>query len=98
MDRAHALSVLQALHDAQNRMYAGGETDVMRALLTEDVEWHVPGENAIAGNYHGAEEVIDYFKRRRALASNTLRLYPGEVLVGDSHVAVLTDGTATWKV
>jgi ketosteroid isomerase-like protein len=96
MDRAYALSVLEALHNASNTMYAGGETDAVRALLTEDIEWHVPGKNAIAGNYHGAEEVIDYFKRRRALASNTLRLHPGEVLVGDSHVAVLTDGTATF--
>jgi uncharacterized protein len=95
VDRGHALSVLEALHNAQNTMYAGGETDAVRALLTDDVEWHVPGENAIAGNYHGAEEVIDYFKRRRALATNTLRLHPGEVLVGDSHVAALTDGTAT---
>jgi len=86
--------VLETLHSASNTMYAGGETDAVRALLTDDIEWHVPGENAIAGNYHGAEEVIDYFKRRRALASNTLRLHPGEILVGDSHIAVLTDGTA----
>jgi uncharacterized protein len=95
MDRTHALSVLQALHDAQNAMYTGGGVDAVRALLTEDIEWHVPGENAIAGHYRGMEEVMRYFHRRRALASNTLRLHPGETLVGDSHVAVLTDGTAT---
>jgi ketosteroid isomerase-like protein len=95
MDRAHALSVLQALHDAQNAMYSGGEMDAVRALLAEEIEWHVPGENAIAGDYHGVEEVVDYFHRRRALASNMLRLHPGEILVGAIHVAVLTDGTAT---
>jgi ketosteroid isomerase-like protein len=81
MDRAQALAVLRALHDAQNIMYAGGGTDAVRALLVEDIEWHVPGENAIAGSYFGAKEVIDYFQRRRALASNTLRLHPGEILV-----------------
>jgi ketosteroid isomerase-like protein len=95
IDRAHALSVLRALHDAQNAMYSGGETNAVRALLTEEIEWHVPGESAIAGDYHGIEEVVDYFHRRRALASNTLRLHPGEILVGATHVAVLTDGTAT---
>lgn len=95
MDRAAAMSLLEALHDAQNAMYAGGEIDAVRALLTEDVEWHVPGTNAISGDYRGIAEVMRYFQRRRALASNTLRLYPGEVLVGDHrHVAVLTDGTA----
>lgn len=95
MDHAHALSVLRALHDAQNAMYSGGGADAVRALLTEEIEWHVPGENAIAGDYHGIDEVIDYFCRRRALASNTLRLHPGEILVGAAHVAILTDGTAT---
>jgi ketosteroid isomerase-like protein len=94
MDRDHALSVLQALHDAQNAMYSGGEVEAVRALLSEEIEWHVPGENAIAGNYHGIDEVVVYFHRRRALASNTLRLHPEEILVGDTHVAVLTDGTA----
>ena len=95
VDHARAVSVLQALHDAQNAMYAGGGTEPLRVLLTEDIEWHVPGENAIAGHYRGFEAVIDYFHRRRALASNTLRLHPGETLVGERHVAVLTDGTAT---
>jgi len=94
MDRDRALSVLQALHDAQNAMYSGGEVNAVRALLTDEIEWHVPGENAIAGDYHGIDEVVDYFHRRRALASNTLRLHPGEILVGDTHVAVLTDGSA----
>ena len=56
----------------------------------------MPGENAIAGDYHGRDEVLDYMRRRRDLASNTFRLHPGEVLSGDGeHVAVLTDGTAT---
>jgi ketosteroid isomerase-like protein len=86
--------VLGALHEAQNAMYSGGETDGVRALLTDDIEWHVPGDNAIAGDYRGTDEVIAYFLKRRALATNTLHLHPGEMLVGDSHVAVLTDGTA----
>lgn len=94
MDRAHALAVLRALHDAQNAMYSGDGMDAVRALLSEEIEWHVPGENAIAGDYHGIDEVVDYFYRRRALASNTLRLHPGEIFVGDTRVAVLTDGTA----
>jgi ketosteroid isomerase-like protein len=98
VDRDHALSVLQTLLDAQNAMCSGGEVDAVRALLAEEIEWHVPGENTIAGDYHGVDKVVDYFHRRRALASNTLRLHPGEILVDDTHVAVLTDGTATTSV
>ena len=95
MDIAHAREVLARLHEAQNAMYAGGDVASVRALLTEDVEWHIPGDNAIAGHYRGLAEVVDYFHRRRDLAGNTMRLHPGDVLAGDGdHVAVLTDGTA----
>src|SRR5436305_15329674 len=77
-------------------MYAGGDTLHVRSLLTDNVRWHVPGQNAIAGSYHGVEEVLEYFVRRRALAGNSLRLHPRELLVGDrDHLAALTDGTAT---
>lgn len=68
MDRDYSLSVLQALHDAQNAMYSGGKVDAVRTLLREEIEWHVPGENAIAGDYHGVDEVLDYLHKRRALA------------------------------
>ena len=39
--------------------------------------------------------VLEYFRRRRALAGDTLQLHPGDVLVGEGdHVAALVDGTA----
>lgn len=95
VDRSAARDLLGRLHAAQNAMYAGGDVEPVKALLTDDIEWHVPGANAIAGLYRGVDEVVDYFQRRRALASNSLRLHPGELLVGDQeHLAVVTDGTA----
>jgi ketosteroid isomerase-like protein len=88
--------VIRRLHAAQGAFYAGGPAAPLRALLTDDIVWTVPGENAIAGVYEGADAVMDYFARRRDLAARTFRLHPGEVLTGDGeHVAVLTDGTAT---
>ena len=96
MDQAHARAVLSRLHAAQNAMYAGGDTEPLRALLTEGIEWHVPGDNAISGDYRGADAVLEYFARRRALAADSFRLHPGELLVGDGdRVAMLVDGTAT---
>ena len=94
MDRDIAKAILARLHAAQNAMYAGGDVEAVRSLLSPEIEWHVPGDNAIAGTYRGIDEVIGYFRRRRAIAGNTLRLHPGEVLGGDGqHVAVLTDGS-----
>ena len=96
MDRATAVEFLRRFHTAQGDFYAGGDERAVRELLTEDVSWHVPGRNAIAGDYRGREAVLEYFARRRDLADRTLRMHPGELLVGDGeHVASLTDGTAT---
>jgi ketosteroid isomerase-like protein len=95
VDRARALALLARLHEAQGSFYAGGPGAPLRALLADDVVWHVPGDNAIAGVYEGADAVMAYFARRRDLAARTFRMHPGDVLVGEGdHVAVLTDGTA----
>jgi ketosteroid isomerase-like protein len=95
VERARALALLARLHEAQGSFYAGGPDAPLRALLAADVVWHVPGDNAIAGEYVGADAVMAYFARRRDLAAGTFRMHPGDVLVGEAdHVAVLTDGTA----
>lgn len=93
-DRARV--VLDRLHDVQNRVYQGGELAELRDVLRPDVEWHVPGNNAIAGDYHGLDDVLAYLQRRRELAAATMRMYPRDLLVGEGdRVGVLTDGTAT---
>jgi ketosteroid isomerase-like protein len=95
VDRDVAIEVLSRLHDAQGAFYGGGAAAPLRELLTNDVVWRVPGENAIAGIYTGVDDVMEYFARRRDLAAETFRMHPGELLVGEGeHAAVLTDGTA----
>jgi ketosteroid isomerase-like protein len=93
--RDEAAELLRRLHEAQGTLYAGGPPDAVRALLTDDVVWSVPGQNAIAGVYEGSDATMKYFARRRDLASRTFKMHPGDVLVGDGpRVAVLTEGTA----
>jgi hypothetical protein len=95
MDRAAAEHVLERLHAAQAAFYCGGDESLVRAVLAPDIEWHVPGRNAIAGSYRGPDAVLAYFARRRDLANWTFRMHPRDILTGDGdHVAVLTDGTA----
>jgi ketosteroid isomerase-like protein len=95
MDREVAMEILSRLHDAQGAFYAGGPAAALRELLTDDVVWRVPGDNAIAGVYTGIDAVLAYFAQRRDLAAGTFRLHPGELLVGEGeHAAVLTGGTA----
>jgi len=95
VDRAAAAALLARLHAAQGDFYAGGEEAPLRAVLHPEVEWHVPGRNAIAGDYRGADAVMAYFARRRDHAARTFRMHPGDMLTGEGdHVAMLTDGTA----
>lgn len=96
MDAELARELLTLLHRAQGDFYSGGPAQPLRELLTDDIRWSVPGDNAIAGTYSGIDAVMAYFHRRRELASATMEMHPGELLVGDGdHAAVLTDGTAT---
>lgn len=94
VDRRRAVEIVDRFHAAQSAFYVGGDTDAVRALLTEDVAWHVPGRDAIAGDYRGTDAVLAYCTRRGELAGRTFRMHPGDVLVGDGDdVAVVTDGT-----
>lgn len=97
MTSEHAERTLHALHTAQAAFYAGhGGEAGLRGLLVEEVRWHVPGRNAIAGTHEGIDAVLAYFVRRRELAARSFRMHPGELLVGDGdYIAALTDGTAT---
>jgi YbgC/YbaW family acyl-CoA thioester hydrolase len=96
MERDHANAVLTRLHQAQNQLYSGGDDAAVREALTPDVVWHIPGDNAIAGDYRGIEEVAAYFLRRRDLAGSTFQLIPREILVGPAdYAAARTDGVAT---
>jgi uncharacterized protein len=84
------------LHLAQARMYAGAGDAEVRALLADDLVWHVPGSSPIAGDHRGLDAVLAYFERRRVLAQDTMRMHSRGLLTGDGeHVAALTDGTAT---
>jgi ketosteroid isomerase-like protein len=86
--------LVREFHERQGRFYAGGDTEPLRELLTDDVIWHVPGRSPIAGDHEGIEAVTDYFERRRGLARATFRVHVREVLASDDLVIQLAGGTA----
>lgn len=95
MDRKKAVALLHRLHAAQNRFYGGGDAAPLREVLTPDIAWHVPGDNAIAGDYHGVDDVLAYFRKRRELADGSFRMHTRDVLSGDGEsITAITDGSA----
>jgi ketosteroid isomerase-like protein len=75
-------------------MYAGGPVEAVTELLGEDIVWRVPGSSPIAGEHRGVGAVMEYFVKRRRLASATMKMHPGEVLADGEAVVQLVDGTA----
>lgn len=88
------VELVAELHRRQGEMYAGGPVDSVVELLAGDIVWHVPGGSPIAGDHRGVAQVVDYFERRRRLASATMRMRPGEVIVEGDAVAQFVEGSA----
>jgi ketosteroid isomerase-like protein len=86
--------VVRQFHERQRAFYAGGPSEPLRKLLAEDVVWHVPGHNPIAGDHTGIEAVMDYFERRRALARATFKIQVRAVAATGDLVFQLAGGTA----
>jgi ketosteroid isomerase-like protein len=96
MNRDTAIALLDRLHQAQNKFYAGDPGATFPQLLAPDITWTVPGNNRISGTYRGLEAVLGYFRLRRDLADRTFQMTRRDVLVGDgTQIAALTDGFAT---
>jgi uncharacterized protein len=93
-DRHPNARVILEFHEAQGRFYAGGPEAPLRAKLTDDVTWHVPGRSAIAGTYRGMEEVLRYFAARRDLSRATFRIEIHDVLANDERAVILAGGQA----
>jgi uncharacterized protein len=87
--------LVREFYEAQGRFYAGETSaEAVEALLGDDIVWHVPGRNAIAGVYRGKQAVLDYFKRRRDKAGGSLRIVIHRVLAHNELVIQLAGGRA----
>jgi ketosteroid isomerase-like protein len=75
---------------------AARDDGALAEVFAEDVVWHVPGRNSIAGEYRGIDEVMEYIRRRRELADDgTFEITVHDVLANDEHGLVIATGRAT---
>ncbi|MCV6602942.1 MAG: nuclear transport factor 2 family protein, partial [Cohaesibacter sp.] len=42
--------------------YAKGDTAMLKEVVAEDVEWHIPGRHALAGTKRGLDELGAFFQ------------------------------------
>jgi uncharacterized protein len=86
--------LIRTFHEALNSFYAGGQIDPVRAMLADDIAWHVPGRSAIAGDHVGVNAVLDYFHRRRQLGRGTFKVDVQDVLANDVRAVLFAGGRA----
>jgi ketosteroid isomerase-like protein len=92
-DREDPAALVRRFHGVQAAFYGGGPIEPLIGFLAEDIRWHVPGRNAIAGDYAGRDEVLAYFEHRRRLARATFRLSVRDVVAAGERVFQLVGGT-----
>jgi ketosteroid isomerase-like protein len=71
---------------------AARDDAALAKIVAEDVIWHVPGKNAIAGDYR--DQVMEYVRRRRELAEGAFDITVHDVLANDEHGLVIATGRA----
>lgn len=53
--------------------FAAADLEAIRATLSPDVVWHVPGRNTTAGDYRGIDAVLGYFGQLYERSGGTFR-------------------------
>ena len=75
--------------------FAKGDMATLADVLSEDMVWHIAGNNLLAGEYQGRDAVFKMFAQIAELSGGTFRNEPHDVLANDEHAVVLTRETAS---
>ena len=70
--------------------FSTGDLDLLRnEIFAEDVVFHVTGNNPLAGEYKGIDEVFGFFGRLVQETGGTLKLELHDALANDEHAVAL---------
>ena len=73
--------------------FIAGDIEWMNEHLHENIVWHEPGNNVLAGDYHGREEVLAHFAK---VVSRVLPEFDvHDVVANDDHAVALVQTRAT---
>lgn len=75
--------------------FGKGDFTVLNDLFAEDLLWHDPGRNQLAGDYRGREAVYGLFGRLMELTEGTFSLDIQSVFADDEHGVALVVSSAS---
>jgi ketosteroid isomerase-like protein len=69
--------------------FAAGDPEGLLSLFSTDAVWHVPGANAVSGDYRGLDEILAFLRRTAELTGGTYRVEPLWVVADDEHAVAV---------
>ena len=70
--------------------FRAGDEEALRGLIADDVIWHVPGRNRLAGEVRGRDSLFEWFQRLREATNGTFSLEEHDVVGNDNHEVALS--------
>ncbi len=75
--------------------FGKGDMATITELFSEDVVWHLPGNNQLSGVHRGRDAVFAIFAKTTQLSGGSFKIEVHDVLANDEHAVALTRGTAS---
>jgi uncharacterized protein len=75
--------------------FTNGDMESLAGLFEEDVVWHTPGRNPLAGDYEGRDAVLTSFSEEFDLSQGSYRVNVHDVVANDEHIVALLRATAS---
>lgn len=74
--------------------YTAGDREKIRTVLSESIEWAIPGHHPLAGTKHGIPEVLSFFEQlaKTGFKAETIFLEASDEYVVDIHRGYSTEG------
>jgi uncharacterized protein len=70
--------------------FAAGDMATLNDLFADDIVWHSPGRNQLAGTFRGKNEVFAQFQKVAEMTGGTFKVDLHALLADDEHVVALT--------
>ena len=79
------ITLFHQAHEAFER----GDQEAMRGWFADEFVWHEPGDNALTGDYVGADAVFGLFDRIARATEGRFDTHLEDVLANDGHLVAL---------
>ena len=75
--------------------FAKGDMATLTELFSENIVWHVPGNNLISGEHRGRDAVFAFFGQIAQLSGGTYQVKLHDALANDEHAVALARVTGS---